>query len=91
MRRADRDALDRRAGPRQKIPVIPHGGWRGGSAHFVFANENTPWCEMFLPWPGGPKEVYERFEEEHQITRGPEGIYMRPPERPGFGFELKPA
>jgi L-rhamnonate dehydratase len=75
----------------QEIPVIPHAGWRGGSAHFVFANKNTPWCEMFLPWPGGPKEVYERFEEENQITRGPEGIYMRPPDRPGFGFELKPA
>jgi L-rhamnonate dehydratase len=75
----------------QKIPVIPHGGWRGGSAHFVFANENTPWCEMFLPWPGGPQEVYDQFEAEHQITRGPEGIYMRPQDRPGFGFELKPA
>lgn len=75
----------------RKVPVIPHGGWRGGSAHFVYANENTPWCEMFLPWPGGPKEVYDRFEEENGITRGPEGISMRPPERPGFGFELKPA
>ncbi len=75
----------------REIPVIPHGGWRGGAAHFVFANRNTPWCEMFLPWPGGPKEVYERFEEDNRITRGPEGIYMRPPERPGFGFEWKPA
>ena len=75
----------------KKIPVIPHGGWRGGAAHFVFANENTPWCEMFLPWPGGPKEIYDRFEEEHQVTRGAEGIYMHPPTRPGFGFELKPA
>ena len=72
-------------------PVIPHGGWRGGAAHFVFANENTPWCEMFLPWPGGPQELYDRFERENGITRGPEGIYMRPPDRPGFGFELKPA
>ena len=36
-------------------------------------------------------EVYERFEEENQITRGPEGIYMQPPDRPGFGFDLKPA
>ncbi len=74
----------------QNIPVIPHGGWRGGSAHFVFANNNTPWCEMFLPPPGGPKQVYQQFEEEQQITRGPEGIYMRPPDRPGFGLELKP-
>ncbi|MGE3818157.1 MAG: enolase C-terminal domain-like protein [Isosphaeraceae bacterium] len=80
------DALARSVG----VPVIPHGGWRGGAAHFVFANTNTPWCEMFLPWPGGPPEVYQRFEEENQITRGPEGISMRPPDRPGFGFELKP-
>jgi L-rhamnonate dehydratase len=75
----------------KKIPVIPHGGWRGGAGHFVFANKNTPWCEMFIPWPGGSKEVYARFEEENQITRGPEGVYMRPPDRPGFGFDLKPA
>ena len=81
------DALARR----EKLPVIPHGGWRGGSLHFVFANSNTPWCEMFLPAPGGPQEVYEQFEAEHQITRGPEGIYTRPPDRPGFGFEVKPA
>jgi L-rhamnonate dehydratase len=74
----------------QQIPVIPHGGWQGGSAHFVFANDNTPWCEMFLPPPGGPKEVYDRFEEEYLISRGPEGISMRPPDRPGFGFELEP-
>jgi L-rhamnonate dehydratase len=74
-----------------KTPVIPHGGWRGGAGHFVLSNDNTPWCEMFLPWPGGPKEVYDRFEEENGITRGPEGIYMRPPDRPGFGFELEPA
>ena len=81
------DALARSKG----TPVIPHGGWHGGAAHFVFANKNTPWCEMFIPWPGGPKEVYDRFEEENQITRGPEGVYMRPPDRSGFGFELKPA
>jgi L-rhamnonate dehydratase len=74
-----------------RIPVIPHGGWRGGSAHFVFASDNTPWCEAFLPWPGGPPEVYDRFEEENGITRGPEGIYMRPPDRPGYGLELRPA
>ncbi len=72
-------------------PVIPHGGWRGGAAHFVISNDNTPWCEMFLPWPGGPREVYERFEADNGITRGPEGISMRPPDRPGFGFEVQPA
>jgi L-rhamnonate dehydratase len=71
------------------IPVIPHGGWRGGAPHWILAAQNSPWCEMFLPAPGGPKEVYQRFEEDHQITRGPEGIYMRPSDRPGFGWELE--
>jgi L-rhamnonate dehydratase len=70
------------------IPVIPHGGWRGGCPHYLLAATNSPWCEMFLPPPGGPQEVYQRFEEENQITRGPEGIYMRPADRPGFGWEL---
>ena len=71
------------------IPVILHGGWRDGGPHFIMATVNSPWCEMFLPPPGGPKEVYEMFEEENGITRGPEGIYMVPPDRPGFGFELE--
>ncbi len=70
------------------IPVIPHGGWLHGGAHYILATTNSPWCEMFLPPPGGPPEVYQRFEEENNVTRGPEGIYMRPPDRPGFGWEL---
>ena len=71
------------------IPVIPHGGWRGGGPHYILSTPNSPWCEMFLPPPGGPKEVYGRFEEENNITRGPEGIYMRPSDSPGFGWELE--
>lgn len=70
------------------IPVIPHGGWRGGCPHYILATTNSPWCEMFMPPPGGPLEVYQRFEEENNITRGPEGIYARPSDRPGFGLEL---
>jgi L-alanine-DL-glutamate epimerase-like enolase superfamily enzyme len=70
------------------IPVIPHAGWRGGCPHYILATPNSPWCEMFMPPPGGPPEVYERFEEENNITRGPEGIYMRPADRPGFGWDL---
>jgi hypothetical protein len=53
------------------------------------ATPNAPWSEMFMPPPGGPTEVYRRFEQDNQITRGPEGIYMRPSERPGFGWELE--
>src|SRR5262249_56776322 len=26
----------------EEIPVIPHGGWRGGAAHFLFPHCNTP-------------------------------------------------
>jgi len=44
---------------------------------------------MFMPAPGGPKEVYEMYAEENGITRGPEGIYMVPQDRPGFGYELE--
>jgi hypothetical protein len=56
--------------------------------HFILATTNSPWCEMFLPPPGGPPEVYRRFEEDNGITRGPEGIYVRPSNRAGFGFQL---
>jgi L-rhamnonate dehydratase len=70
------------------IPVILHGGWRGGGPHYILSATNSPWCEMFMPPPGGPREVYQRFEEENSITRGPEGIYMRPGDAPGFGLEV---
>jgi L-rhamnonate dehydratase len=70
------------------IPVIPHGGGSQDSVHFIMAAANSPWAELFMPAPGGPPEVYRRFEEDNQITRGPEGIYMRPADRSGFGWEI---
>jgi L-rhamnonate dehydratase len=70
------------------IPVIPHAGWQHGASQYILATTNSPWCEMFMPPPGGPPEVYRQFEEDNSITRGPEGIYMRPPDRPGFGWDL---
>jgi L-rhamnonate dehydratase len=69
------------------IPVIPHAGWQHAS-QFILATTNSPWCEMFMPPPGGPPEVYQRFAEDNNVTRGPEGIYMRPPDRPGFGWDV---
>ncbi|HKX00648.1 MAG TPA: enolase C-terminal domain-like protein [Bryobacteraceae bacterium] len=68
------------------IPVIPHGGGSRDSVHFIAATVNSPWAELFMPAPGGPKEVYQRYEEEYQLTRGPEGIYTRPSDEPGFGW-----
>ena len=73
------------------IPVIPHGGGLNGSIHYTIANVNAPWAELFLPAPGGPKEVYRLFEENYSISRGPDGIYMRPHERPGWGWDIEVA
>jgi L-rhamnonate dehydratase len=71
------------------IPVIPHTGGQRDSVHFIMATTNAPWAEIFIPPPGGPPEVYQRFEEEYLITRGPEGIYTRPSERPGLGWDVE--
>jgi len=70
------------------IPVIPHGGGARDSAHWILATVNSPWAELFMPAPGGPKEVYDRYEEDNVISRGPEGIYTRPLEKPGFGWDF---
>ncbi|MEX2262824.1 MAG: enolase C-terminal domain-like protein [Bryobacteraceae bacterium] len=71
------------------IPVIPHGGGQRDAVHFIMATTNSPWAELFMPAPGGPPEVYKRFEEDYNITRGPEGIYTRPSDQPGFGGEFE--
>ncbi|MBK9167897.1 MAG: L-rhamnonate dehydratase [Bryobacterales bacterium] len=71
------------------IPVIPHGGGARDSVHYIMATTHSPWAEMFMPAPGGPKEVYQRYEEDNQLTRGPEGIYTRPSDQPGFGWDFE--
>jgi L-rhamnonate dehydratase len=71
------------------IPVIPHGGGLNGAIHWIIANVNAPWAELFMPPPGGPKEVYTIWEEQYRITRGPEGIYTRPSDAPGFGWDFE--
>jgi L-rhamnonate dehydratase len=70
------------------IPVIPHGGGAHDSVHFIAATVNSPWAELFMPAPGGPKEVYARYEEDYQLSRGPEGIYTRPSDKSGFGWDF---
>ena len=71
------------------IPVIPHTGGTFDCVHFVMATPNSPWAELFIPPPGGPAEVYRRYEEDNQVTRGPEGVYVRPSDRPGFGWDIE--
>ena len=61
--------------------------------HWIYASTNAPWAELFMPAPGGPKQVYEMYEAEYMITRGSNGIYTRPSDKPGFGWdwEIAPA
>lgn len=69
------------------IPLIPHAGADPDAIHFAMASMNVPWGETFMPAPGGPPEVYRRFEEEKRLSRGPEGIYAQCSDRPGFGWD----
>jgi hypothetical protein len=32
--------------------------------------------------------VYQLWEENYSLSKGPEGIYMRPSEKPGFGWDF---
>jgi L-rhamnonate dehydratase len=70
------------------IPVIPHVGGTQDGVHFIMSTVNAPWAEMFMPPPGGPKEVYELWAEQNNVTRGPDGIYTRPSNRSGFGWDI---
>jgi L-rhamnonate dehydratase len=71
------------------IPVIPHCGGALDSIHFILATPNSPWAEIFMPAPGGSEEVFKRFEEDFLISRGPEGIYARPSDSPGLGWDIE--
>ena len=71
------------------IPVIPHGGGQRDAIHYVMATPNSPCAEMFMPAPGGPAVVYERYEQDNNLSRGPAGIYTRPSDEPGFGWEVE--
>ncbi len=76
------------------IPVIPHSGGQRDAVHYIMATPNTPWAEFSrggMPPPGGPAVVYERYEEDNLLSRGPEGIYTRPSDDPGFGWDLEVA
>ena len=70
------------------IPVIPHVGGTFDGVHFTMATVNAPWSEMFMPSPGGSKEVYRQWGEQNMVTRGPEGIYTQPSEKPGLGWDI---
>jgi len=70
-------------------PVIPHVGGTPDCLHFIMATLNAPWVELFMPPPGGPPEVYRRWEEDNHLTRGPEGVYTVPSDEPGLGWDFE--
>ena len=75
----------------QGIPVIPHAGGATDCIHYLAAQPQMTWAETTIPAPGGPPEAYEMFAEQRLMSRGPEGVYIQPPEEPGFGWNIEVA
>jgi len=71
------------------IPLIPHGGGGNPALHYLISAPQLAWGETSLPPPGGPEIVYKSWEEDHNVTRGPEGIYVRPSAEPGLGWKFQ--
>lgn len=48
------------------------------------------WTERYTIEIAEMMEPYRGYwmEEENMITRGPEGIYVRPSDQPGFGWDF---
>ncbi|MSV30183.1 MAG: L-rhamnonate dehydratase [Bryobacterales bacterium] len=70
------------------IPLIPHIGGSEEPIHYLAYMPALTWAETTLPPPGGPDRVYKMFEEQRLVSRGPEGVYLQPSERPGFGLDI---
>jgi len=73
------------------IPLYPHAGGFPETIHYLASYPALTWAETTLPPPGGPDRVYKMFEEQRGVTRGPEGVYFQPPNRPGFGLDIEAA
>ncbi len=71
------------------VPLYPHAGGSPECIHYLASYPAVTWAEMTIPPPGGPDSVYKMFEEQRNITRGTEGIYIAPSDKPGFGFEIE--
>lgn len=73
------------------IPLIPHGGAAPEALAHLITTPGLPWAEITMPPPGGPAEVYHLYEQQRHLTRGPEGIYIEPPDTPGIGWDFEVA
>ena len=69
------------------IPVNPHAGGLNGAVQWSISHVNGPWAELFMPPPGGPKEVYDLFDENYEVTEvRRDSICTRRENRMGVGF-----
>ena len=73
------------------VRLIPHAGGFQDAIHYLVTFPQLTWAETTIPPSGGPDRVYELFREQRHLTTGPEGIYVQPPERLGFGWEFEVA
>ncbi|MBM3786563.1 MAG: hypothetical protein FJW30_19570 [Acidobacteria bacterium] len=75
--------------PANDIPLYPHARGIGAALHYLAFHPALTWAETTLPPPGGPSDVYKLFAEQRNVTRGPEGVYFQPSEKPGFGWDFE--
>ena len=50
------------------ITVNPHTGGTNGACHWSLSHVNGQWAELFMPSPGGPKQVYDMFDKQYSGT-----------------------
>lgn len=73
------------------VALYPHAGGSPECIHYLASYPAVTWAETTLPPPGGPDRVYKMFEEQRGVTRGPEGVYFQPGDKPGFGWDFEVA
>ncbi len=73
----------------KNIPVIPHGGWRGPAQAISSLPTTTPPGARCFSRSRGPKRFTNSSSKSNKFPEAPKHLHP-PPDRPGFGFELKP-
>ena len=71
------------------IPVIPHTGGTFDCIHFSWRRRTRPGPSCSCRRRAGRRRSTGGSRKTTMITRGPEGIYARPSERPGFGWDIE--
>ena len=71
------------------IPVIPHGGGRREARALHHGDDQQPLGRDVHAGAGRSERGLQAVRrEDNKVTRGPEGIYVRPSDAPGFGWDF---